>query len=365
MYRQFLGWVLLGCFFLPSAVKADITIAAVGGMEGPFSKMGEEFKQGTRGAVERLNEQGGLLGQKVKFIVRDDNCNADQAKKVATELVALKVSMVMGHLCSDTSIAASDIYEKNGIIEISPASTNPKLTERGLKYIFRTTGRDDMQGFVIAEHILRNYKTKSIGIIVDDNGYSKGVAEIAKKFLNKGGMHEVFFKTAPAEPFDFSAILTEVEKQKVELLLYPALPGPMFGLAAQMKKKGMKIRVVGADAFSGIKFTKENRRDFDGMQFSFPPDPKDDRRNRPIVKKYKAQGYKPEAFTFYSYAAVQAWAQAVHKAGSLNAADVSNALRSEKFDTVLGQISFDEKGDITNPGFVMYFFNKGKRYYLE
>ncbi len=350
---------------LPSFALADITIAAVGGMEGPFAKMGEEFKQGTRGAVELINEQGGLLGQKVRFIVRDDNCDADEARKIAAELVALKVAMIMGHLCSDTSIAASEIYEKSGIIEISPASTNPKYTERGYKYVFRTTGRDDMQGFVIAEHIMRSFKTKKFAIVVDDNGYSKGVAEIAKKFLNKGGMKEAFFKVAPAEPFDFSDILEAVKKHKVELLLYPALPGPMLGLASQLKETGTKIRIVGGDAFSGIEFTKENRRHFDGMQFSFPPDPKDDRRNKAIVKKYKAEGYKPEAYTFYSYAAVQTWAQAVRKAGSLKAADVAKVLRSENFDTVLGNISFDEKGDITNPGFVMYFFNKGKRYYLE
>jgi len=366
MRRQtILALFVFGILSLPVAAVADITIAVVGGMAGPFAKMGEEFKQGTRGAVRDINGNGGLLGQRVTFVVRDDNCNADEAKKIALELVEIKVAMVMGHLCSDASIAASGIYEENGIIEISPSSTNPAYTERGLKNVFRTTGRDDMQGFVIAEHILRNFRTKRLAIIVDDNGYSRGVANVAKKFLNQGGMNEVLFETAPAEPFDFTKLLQSLTTNKVDLVLYPGLPGPMISLATLAREKGAKFRVVGADAFSGIKFDKSNRRAFDGYQFSFPPDPKDDKRNREIVKKFKTGGYDAQAFTFYSYAAIQVWAQAVQKANTLKAAEVARALRAGKFSTVLGDIGFDEKGDITNPGFVMYFFNKGKRYYLE
>lgn len=356
---------LVGALLMPTMAKADITIAVVGGMEGPFEKIGIEFKQGVRGVVDVINENGGLLGQKLIVIVRDDKCDADEAVEIANEMVTLKVSMVMGHLCSHASIAASVIYEKAGIIEISPSSTNPEYTERGLKNIFRTTGRDDIQGFVIAEHVIRSYKTKKIGIVYGDNTYSKGVAEITKKFLNQGGVQEEFYEEAPEEPFDFAPVFALIKKNNVDVLLYPGLPGAIVAFTTQAKEKGVKVRLIGSDAFSGIIFDDKNRRYLDGAQFSFPPDPKDDQRNKAIVKKYKAQGYKPEAFAFYSYGAVEVWAQAVKKAGSLNADQVSKTLRSEKFDTVLGSINFDEKGDISNPGFVMYLFNKGKRYYLD
>jgi branched-chain amino acid transport system substrate-binding protein len=103
----------------------------------------------------------------------------------------------------------------------------------------------------------------------------------------------------------------------------------------------------------------------DGAQFSFPPDPRDDKRNKKIVKWYKSKGYSPEAFAFYSYAAVEVWARAVEAVGTTDARTVAGKLKTGEFDTVLGKTSFDEKGDISNPGFVMYFFNKGKRYYLE
>ncbi len=356
---------LLTALAMAKPGQADITFAVVGGMSGPFSKIGKEFTEGARGAAEAINEAGGVLGQPVKFIVRDGKCDAKEAVKIAQEVVEKKIPFVMGHLCSDASIAASEIYEKAGIIQISPSSTNPKYTDRGFKNVFRTTGRDDMQGFVIAEHILRSFKTKKIGVAFEDDAYSRGVAEVTRKFLNQGGIQELFFEQLPKGTTDFKRLFALISKHKVSVLLFPGFPGSIVSYAEQAKKANIKARLVGGDSFSGIKFTKENKRLFDGAQFSFPPDPAHDRRNKKITKRYKKSGYKPEAFTFYTYGAVQLWAQAANKAGTLNAEAVAKTLRSRKFKTVLGEVNFDAKGDISNPGFVMYFFNKGKRYYLE
>lgn len=352
-------------FAVAGQAKAEITFAVVGAMSGSFSKIGKEFTEGARGAVEAINAAGGVLGKKVSFIVRDSNCDDKEAVKVAKEMVEKKIPFVMGHLCSHASIAASNIYEKAGIIQISPSSTNPQYTERGLKYVFRTTGRDDQQGFVIAEHLIRSFKTKTIGIAYEDSAYSIGIAEETKKFMNQGGIQEAFFLKLPDQGTDFTKLFAAIRDKKVNVLLFPGFPGTMASYAVQAKKAGITARLVGGDTFSGIKFDDENRRLFDGAQFSFPPDPADDRRNRKITKKYKKEGYKPEAFTFYTYGAVQLWAQAVNKAGAIDAESVANALRSRKFKTVLGEVNFDAKGDISNPGFVMYFFNKGKRYYLD
>lgn len=356
---------LAGMIAAAAPARADITFAVVGGMSGPFTKIGEEFKQGSRGAVEAINEAGGVLGEKLAFEVFDDECNAEKAVEIANQIVAKKIPFVMGHLCSDASIAASPIYEKAGIIEITPSSTNPGLTERGLKYVFRTIGRDDTQGFVLAEHILRSYKTKKLGIIYEDSDYGKGISEVTKKFLNQAGMQEAFILQLTKDKPDYQEVLAKIRDNKVNLILLAAFPGIATEFIPMLRKEDKKIKIVGGDTFTGIAFTKENRRNYDGAQFSFPPDPADDRRNKAIKKKYRKAGYKPEAFTFYTYGAVQVWAQAVEKAGSLKADAVAKALRTRKFNTVLGEISFNEKGDISNPGFVMYFFNKGKRYYFD
>ena len=365
MRWMFHALVMSGLLLLPAAVQAEIKFAVVGGMSGPFEQIGSWFKNGSRGAVEEINAAGGLLDGQVDFMVRDDECNPEKAKAIAEELAGLKVPFVMGHLCSDASIAAADVYEKNGIIAISPSSTNPGLTDRGMANIFRTTGRDDMQGFVLAEHILRNFKTKPLAIVYDDLAYSRGVVDVAKKFLNQAGKKEVCMEAAPGEPYDFSAILDRIEEKKVQVVLYPAMPDQLASFVKQRKKRGLKFQLLGGDTFTNVVLEKEDIRLLDRVQFSFPPDPAHDRRNRPIVKKFKAQGIKPEAFTFYSYAAVQVWAEAVREAGTVNAAAVSKVLKSRKFDTVLGEIGFDEKGDISNPGFVIYVYNKGKKYYFE
>jgi branched-chain amino acid transport system substrate-binding protein len=356
---------LLMVFMISGPARADITFAVVGGMSGPFEQIGTWFKNGARGAVDEINQAGGLLEQQITYIVRDDACDPEKAVAIAEELVREKVPFVMGHLCSDASIAASEIYEKNGIIEISPSSTNPKYTERGLANVFRTTGRDDMQGFVIAEQILRNFKFKELAIINDDTEYSRGIAKIAEEFLIEGGKTPALIVQAPAKPYDFSDIIKQFEAKKIGVVLYPALPDQLAEFVGQLSKSGLKPQIIGGDTFTNVTVPKKDIRLLDGVQFSFPPDPADDRRNKAIVKKYKAAGIKPEAFTFYSFAAVQVWAEAVRRAGSQDATEVAKALKNGKFDTVLGNIGFDSKGDISNSGFVMYIYNKGKKYYYE
>ena len=346
----------------PAATRAEIEFAVVGAMSGPLAPIGSWFKSAASGAIEDINASGGLLGEQVDFIVRDDECNADKARSIAEDLAALKMPFVMGHLCSDASIAASEVYEKNGMIAISPASTNPALTDRGMSNIFRTTGRDDMQGFVLAEHILRNFKTQSLAILHDPTAYSRGVVDVAKNFLNQAGKEEVLFESTPEAPFDFSAIFDAIEEKKVQVVLYPAMPVQLAHFVKQREKRGLEFQLLGGDTFTDVVLEKKDIHLLDGLRFSFPRDPTLDWRNKSIVEKFKAKGVKPGVISFQSYAAVQVWVQAVREAGTLKAAEVSKVLRSKEFDTVLGRISFDEKGDISIPRFVIYIYNKGKKF---
>ena len=244
--------LLLLTFIAPGTSRADITFAVVGGMSGPFEQIGSWFKNGSQGAVDDINKAGGLLGQQVKFIVRDDECDPEKAVEIAKELVRKKVPFVMGHLCSDASIAASEIYEKNGIIEISPSSTNPKYTERGLANVFRTTGRDDMQGFVISEQILRNFTFKPLAIIHDDTEYSRGIVENAQKFLEEGEKTAVFVAQAPGKPYDFSKIIERIRVNEIGVVLYPALPDQLAEFLVQLSKSGLKPQIIGGDTFTNV-----------------------------------------------------------------------------------------------------------------
>ncbi len=348
-----------------SPARAEIVVAVVGAMSGQFVNVGNEFKEGVKGAVEQINAAGGILGEQVKVIIGDDNCDPEKAISVAQEIVDQKASLVVGHLCSGASIAASEVYEKNGVVQISPASTSPKYTDRGFKNLFRTCGRDDMQGFVLAEHLVRRYKTKNVGIVYDETVYSTELARLTRNFMTKFGKKESFFVSVPNETNDFSNILQKIKTLNVGVLLFPGYAKSVTQLLMQAEKQGVQFRLVGSDTLMNDDFMNMAGDLTEGVEISFPPDPSHDRRNRKLTKMFKNKGFNPEAFTFYSYAAVQVWAQAVEKAKSVKVSGVTTALRSNTFDTVLGEVTFDDKGDISQPGFVMYNFIDGEPDYIQ
>ncbi len=366
LYKIFIINLLICSFFISAAqAQSDITIAVVGAMSGQFEGVGSEFKQGVRGAVEDINASGGLNGKKIIVIDRDDECNPEKAVTIAKELVNIRVALVVGHLCSGASIAASEIYSKQSIIQISPASTAPNFTERGLDNVFRTCGRDDMQGFVIAEHIVRKYPLKKVGIGYDESTYSFGLATLTKKFLNKNGIKEDFFIKLPSNETDFSSVLEKISKNKVDVLFFPSYAASATQILKQAKKMKVEFQFVGSDTLMNDDFLNLAGDLTEGVEISFPPDPSHDRRNRKLVRKYKKKGLNPEAFTFYSYAAVQVWAQAAQKANTISGDKVINSLKTSDFNTVLGKVTFNKNGDISQPGFVMYGFFNGEADYLQ
>src|SRR6266849_419904 len=171
---------------------AQIKIGAAGPMTGSDAVFGEQMKRGAQMAVEEINAAGGVNGQKLELLIGDDACDPKQATAVANKMVSDKVAFVAGHFCSGSSIPASDIYKEGKILQITPASTNPKLTDdaaaKGNTTVFRTCGRDDVQGATVGAYILKNNKNAKVAILHDKSPYGKGVADETKKAINKGGL---------------------------------------------------------------------------------------------------------------------------------------------------------------------------------
>ena len=363
------------CFILPlclawavmisSVARAEITIALVGGLSGQFESIGEAFRQGTNGAVSRINANGGLLGEPLVVVERDDECNPEKARAIAEELSGIGVDLVIGHLCSGASIAASEIYAENDIIQISPSSTAPEYTDRGLMTVFRTCGRDDMQGFVIAEHLIRQYRTKNIAIIHDTSFYSDGLAKLTKGFLARAGVNESLMAEVDKGHTDFGPVLDDIVNAKIDVVFFPSYAEPVSALLAQARERNMDFTLVSGDTLMNADFINIAGNLADGVELAFPPDPAHDRRNRKLNREFRANGFEPEAFTYYNYAAVEVWSQAVAKIGTTEASAVSKQLRSAEFETVLGSVTFDEKGDISQPGFVMYTYVEGRPEYWQ
>src|SRR6202158_4540390 len=182
--------LIAGLLFASAAAAQDVAVAVAGPMTGREAVFGRQMKDGAELAVADINAAGGVLGKKLKLQVSDDQCDPKQARSVAEQIASAKMPFVAGHYCSSSSIPASEAYAEGGVLQITPASTNPTFTERGLWNTFRVCGRDDQQGVFIASYLLKHYKTKNIAIVNDKSTYGAGLATEVKKALNKGGIKE-------------------------------------------------------------------------------------------------------------------------------------------------------------------------------
>ena len=352
---------------LTSAASADITIAAAGPMTGGLAAFGAQLKAGSEMAVADINAAGGLLGQQIVLEIGDDACDPKQAVSVAEQLAAKNVVFVAGHFCSGSSIPASAVYADANIIQISPASTNPVFTdERPGPGVFRVCGRDDQQGMIAGAYMAEHFKDKKIAIVDDKSAYGKGLADETRKYLNQAGVTEVMNESFNAGEQDYNALVSKLKAEGIEVL-YVGGYHPEAGLIKrQMVEQGMGTTLlVSGDALVTEEYWQITGDAGEGTLMTFSPDPAKNPANADIVAKFEAAGTKPEGYVLYAYGAVQAWAKAVETAGSTDFEPVVKALNDGTFSTVLGESDFDDKGDITLPGYVFYEWKNGTYDYLQ
>jgi len=337
-----------------------IRIATVGPMTGQYASFGEQMRRGAEMAVADLNAAGGVLGKKLVLEIGDDACDPKQAVAVANQLVGKGVSFVAGHFCSGSSIPASEVYAEEGILQISPASTNPKLTERGLDNVFRVCGRDDQQGLVAGTFLAKNFGKVNIAVIHDKTAYGKGLADETRKTLNRLGVKETLYEAYTAGEKDYSALVSKLKVNRIEVLYVGGYHTEAGLIVRQMRQQGMKTMLVSGDALVTNEYWSITGKAGEGTLMTFSPDPRKEKAAAEVVARFRADGYEPEGYTLYTYGAIQAWAQAVEKIGGTDTDKLSRHLKSNQFDTVLGRIGFDKKGDVTAPGYVFYEWKDGK-----
>ena len=367
------GWKSLTVALMGSAAvlalasvdaRADILIGSAGPLTGQYAVFGIQMKTGVEKAVADLNAKGGVLGQKLVMETGDDACDPRQAVAVANQLAGKKVAVVIGHYCSGSSIPASAVYDEAGIIEISPASTNPKFTEDNRPNVFRTCGRDDQQGIVAGDYLADHYKDKKIAILNDKSAYGKGLADETKKELNKRGIQEAVNESYTAGEKDYSALVSKMKAANVGLIYVGGYHTESGLIIRQAKQQGLNATLMSGDATVTTEFWSITGDAGEGTLMTFSPDPRKNPKAAPIVAEFKKDNVEPEGYVLYAYGAMQAWAQAVTKVGSMNTEQVAAALKSNQFDTVLGTIGFDKKGDVTAPGYVVYRWHAGNYDYV-
>lgn len=354
-----IGAILIA--FNSIAIGGEIIIGVAAPITGPYASFGEQLQRGAQMAVKDINAAGGVLGNTIKLEIGDDACDPRQAVAVANQFVNKGVIFVDGHFCSGSSIPASEVYAEEGIIQISPASTNPKLTERGLDTVFRTCGRDDQQGEVSGNYIADRFSDKRIAIVHDKQSYSKGLADETKKQLNSRGVNEVLYEAITAGEKDYTALVSKLKANQVDILYYGGYHTEAGLIIRQMRQQGLTTRMISGDALVTEEFWSITGNDGAGTLVTFSPDPRSNPANKELVERFRADGYEPEAYTLYSYATIQLWAQAVGKAGTTDLEKMLAVLQpGNSFNTALGKIGFDARGDVTAPGYVFYEWRDGK-----
>lgn len=331
----------------------DVTIAVAGPMTGPVATIGEQIKRGAELAAEAINANGGVDGKTIRIAIFDDACEPKQAVAVANRIVSERIKFVDGHACSGSSIPAAEVYAESGVLMMSPASSAPKLTdnaaEKGWITIMRLYGRDDAQGKFIGPWIKDKFGSQKIAILHDKSAYGKGLADVVKASLNNAGVQEVLYEGINPGEKDYRAVIDRLKAEGVDVVYFGGYHTEAGLMKRQAADQNYKFQLITGDSIATPEFTSVAGPAGEGTIFTFPSDNRDSEAARKALEQFRQAGFAPEGFTLFSYATIQALAAGIDMANSTDPKAVAKALRSGTVDTVLGPVSFDEKGDIKDP----------------
>jgi branched-chain amino acid transport system substrate-binding protein len=342
----FIGVISIGALCAPAA-EAEIRIGMASAMTGPSSWFGEQYQRAAELAIQNLNARGGVLGQPVELVVGDDFCDPDQAVALARKLVSDGVVFVAGHLCSHSSIAAAKVYEEAGILQIAPGSASAKLTDEGGPNVFRVCGRDDRQGAMVGDYLAERWAEKEIAILDDGTAWGAAVANAVRRRLRERGVRVAVDETFTRGEAEYSALVSKMQAAGVDLFFLGGLHRETGLIFRQAHDRGYDLRLVASSSTQADSFPLIAGPGLEGTPMVGMTYMGDNPQAKAVVAQFRIQGYEPLGYTLYAYAAMQVWAEAVEAAKSLNLDTVIQVMHSRQFDTVLGRIGFDAKGDVT------------------
>jgi branched-chain amino acid transport system substrate-binding protein len=361
--------LLLGCEKASTVDKGDsgdltVRIGASAPLTGPQAHLGKDNENGTRMAIDDANAKGiSIGGRKVHFelVSEDDQADPKTATIVAQKLVDNRVSGVIGHMNSGTSIPAAKIYNDNGIVQISPSATAVAYTAQGFKTAFRVMANDAQQGRVLGEYAAKILGAKKIAVIDDRTAYGQGLADEFIKAAQANGAEIVTHEYTNDKAMDFTAVLTAVKGKKPDLLFYGGMDAQGGPMAKQLRALAIKSKFMTGDGSSTPEFIKLAGDAADGAYSSLPGVPLDKMpggkafADRFIAKYGPIQLYAP-----YCYDAVNVMIAAMQKTGSADPAKYLPALANTSYDGVTAKIQFDIKGDLTGGAITVYQVQHGR-----
>ena len=365
--KGFLALAVATALGVSSFVQADVKIGVAGPMTGASAAFGEQYMKGAQAAADVINAKGGINGEKIVLVAGDDACEPKQAVAVANRLVDQdKVIGVVGHFCSSNTIPASEVYDEAGVIMITPGSTNPQVTERGLSGVFRMCGRDDQQGVVAGDYIVDVLKGKKVAVINDKDTYGKGLADATSAQLTKRGVKPILEEGLTRGEKDFSALVTKIRSTGADVVFFGGLHPEAGPLVRQIREAGLKdVKFVSDDGVvtDELVATAGGKQYVDGVYMTFGADPRLLPDSKEVVEAFRKAGTEPEGYTLYAYASLQAMADAFNGAKSNKGEDAAKWLKANPVKTVMGEKVWDSKGDLKVSDYVMYQWDENGKYH--
>jgi branched-chain amino acid transport system substrate-binding protein len=346
----------------PAADTVTVKIAHAGPLTGSIAHLGKDDENGVHLAIDQSNAKNIKIGGKtIKFEMQSEDDQADPkvGTTVAQKLVDAKVAAVIGHLNSGVSIPASEIYNKAGIPMVSGSATNPTLTERGLKTVFRTVGRDDQQGPAIASYIVNELKAKKVALADDKTAYGEGLANEVEKFLKANKVNVVGRERTTDKETDFKAILTKMKAKNPDVVFYGGMDATGGPLLKQARELGIKAVFAYGDGACTDEMGKLAGQAAEGMVCSQAGLPRE-AASPEFSKEFNANYGDIKQYAPYFYDATHAVIEAMKKADSTDPAKFTPEIFNVNFTGATGTVQFDQKGDRKDAEMTIFKMEGGK-----
>jgi branched-chain amino acid transport system substrate-binding protein len=357
----------------PAAAAGGETVVKIGHaapLTGGIAHLGKDNENGARLAVEEANKDGLTIdGKKIKLelVGEDDAGDPKTGTAVAQKLVDEHVVAVVGHLNSGVSIPASKIYSDAGIVQISPSSTNPDYTKQGFKTTYRVVATDAQQGPALANYAAKTLGAKTVAIVDDATAYGKGLADEFEKTAKADGVNVVAREATNDKATDFKANLTQIKGKKPDVIMYGGMDATGGPFAKQAKELGITAKIVGGDGVCTDKVAELAGDAIDnivcseaGLALSKMEKGAD------FEKKYQARFNTPvQIYAPFTYDAVNVIIDAMKRANSTDPAKILAAMPATNYNGVIGNIAFDDKGDLKQGSITLYNYKDKKKSVLD
>ncbi|SMP71971.1 amino acid/amide ABC transporter substrate-binding protein, HAAT family [Desulfonatronum zhilinae] len=374
MKKRLLLTVLAGLLALPLLIgqaHAQIRIGLMAPLTGSWASEGQAMKQIVDLLAEELNNAGGVLGQKVEIVAEDDAGDPRTAALAAQRLSTRGIVAVIGTYGSSITEASQNIYDENKIVQVATGSTAIRLSEKGLRYFFRTSPRDDEQGLVAA-NTLKDMEFGKVAILHDNTTYAKGLADEAQSLLKDSDVEIVFFDALTPGERDYSAILSQLRNRAPEVVLFTGY-FPEAGLLLRQKKgMGWDVPFIGGDATNNPDLVSiAGKEAAEGFMFLSPPVPQDlgSPEATSFMAAYRAK-YNDDPASVWAVLAGDAFnviVAAIEGSGSTEPDKIAEYLRTglTDFEGLTGAIAFDDKGDRVGELYRVYKVDGEGRFILQ